>query len=608
MFNAIDFLKTVSNKPGVYRMMDASGEIIYVGKAKGLKKRLSSYFKKNMAGGKTQALVQKIANVEVTITHSETEALILEQNLIKLHLPRYNVLLRDDKSYPYIFLSASKHPRLSIHRGAQKHKGEYFGPFPDVGAVRQSLYFLQKIFPVRQCADSVYANRSRPCLMFQIGRCAGPCVKGVITDKQYDELVNFTRLFLQAKDKQVIAALVSKMEAARQVLAFEKAAEYRDQIQFLRRIQEQQFVSQNSGNDLDAVGVSIKNGIACIHVLFLRQGKVLESRSYFPKMPRNTDIHELVSSFIGQFYFNQTAGRIIPPNILIGQKMGEELERLSKVLSEIAGRKVHLHDNARGIYARFLKLAQTNAAFALTSKMNHKMTMHNRFNSLTAALGLEVVKRIECFDVSHTMGELTVASCVVFNHDGPVKQEYRRYNITGITGGDDYAAMAQVLERRYSKQIDPEKVPDIILIDGGKGQLNRAWNVVNSLMINWLKHPLMLGVTKGIRYRSGLETLVKVSGEKFSMPFDSPALHLIQYIRDESHNHAILGHRMKRARVRKTSMLQEIESVGPIRRQALLKYLGGIQELKRSSVEEIAKVPGISRVLAEKIHSSLQQL
>ncbi|WP_428257890.1 excinuclease ABC subunit UvrC [Enterovibrio norvegicus] len=607
MFDAKDFLKTVSDKPGVYRMMDASGEIIYVGKAKSLKKRLSSYFRKNVPGEKTRALVRNIANVEVTITHSETEALILEHNLIKKHLPRYNVLLRDDKSYPYIFLSASKHPRLSIHRGSKKRKGEYFGPFPDAGAVRQSLYLLQKIFPVRQCEDSVYGNRTRPCLMYQIGRCSAPCVEGIISDEDYDELVDFTRMFLQGKNRQVIATLVEKMEAASQTLEFEKAAEFRDQIQSLRRVQEQQFVSQDSDDDLDAIGVSVENGIACIHVLFLRQGKVLGSRSYFPKMPANTETNELVSSFIGQFYLNQAEGRTIPTSILIGQEMGEELESLASALSEIAGRKIHLQSKPRGARARFLKLAQTNAATALTSKINHKMTIHNRFAMLTEALNLESVKRMECFDISHTMGEQTVASCVVFNQDGPLKSEYRRYNITGITGGDDYAAMAQVLERRYSKQVDPEKIPDIILVDGGKGQLNRAWEVVGPLMADWPKHPLMLGVAKGTTRRPGLETLIKVSGEEFSMPSDSPALHLIQHIRDESHNHAISGHRAKRAKARKSSVLQEIEGVGPKRRQALLKYLGGIQELKRASVEEIAKVPGISRVLAEKIHSSLQQ-
>ncbi|WP_097357016.1 excinuclease ABC subunit UvrC [Candidatus Enterovibrio escicola] len=607
MFNAQDFLKTVSNKPGVYRMVNASNEIIYVGKAKSLKKRLSSYFRSYVPCKKTRALVRNIADVEVTITHSETEAFILEYNLIKQFLPRYNVLLRDDKSYPYIFMSAHKHPRLSIHRGTKKCKGEYFGPFPDVGAVRQSLYSLQKIFSIRQCQDSVYKNRSRPCLMYQIGRCAGPCVSGMISDEEYKELVNFTRLFLDGKDLEVIRILIKKMEAASMMLAFEKAAEYRDQIQALRITQEQQFVSQNSDDNLDAIGVSVENGIACIHVLFFRQGKILGSKNYFPTMPVDTEVFELASSFIGQFYLNQVDRRTIPSHIVINQDLGEELDLLEKSLSKISRRKVCLQSKPRGVRAQFLKLALTNATSALKSNINHKVTIHNRFSILSGALGIAPIKRIECFDVSHTMGKQTVASCVVFNQDGPVNQEYRRYNITGITGGDDYAAMAQTLERRYNKNIDPEKIPDVILIDGGKGQINRAWNVVKRLLVNWPKHPLMLGISKGTTRRLGLETLIKVSGKGFSMSSDSPALHLIQHIRDESHNHAISGHRAKRAKAQTTSVLQEIEGIGPKRRQALLKYMGGIRKLKYASIEEISNVPGISRVLAEKIHSSLQQ-
>ena len=444
--------------------------------------------------------------------------------------------------------------------------------------------------------------------MYQIGRCAGPCVPDLISDEDYAELVQFTRLFLQGKDQRVIANLVSKMEAASETLAFEKAAQYRDQIQALRRVQEQQFVSQDRDDDMDVLGVAVENGIACIHVLFVRQGKILGSRSYFPRLPRNTENHELISSFIGQFYFNRSEGRSIPKHILLGHDLGEELTAHETALHEIAGYKVQLQANPRGGRAKMLKLAQTNAMTALTSKINHKMTMHHRFSTLQDTLDLKQLKRMECFDISHTMGEQTIASCVVFNQEGPIKQEYRRYNITGITGGDDYAAMAQVLSRRYSKQIDADKIPDLILIDGGKGQLNRAWEVVQPLVKNWVKIPMLLGVAKGVTRKHGLETLIKISGEEFSLPHDAPALHLIQHIRDESHNHAISGHRAKRGKVKRESALQQIEGVGPKRRQALLKYLGGFQELKRASVEEIAKVPGISRVLAEKIHSSLQQL
>ncbi|WP_261602424.1 excinuclease ABC subunit UvrC [Photobacterium sp. TY1-4] len=605
-FDSKSFLKTVTHQPGVYRMYDQAGEVIYVGKAKDLKKRLSSYFRTHVAGEKTRALVQRICKVDVTVTHTETEALILEHNYIKLYLPKYNVLLRDDKSYPYIFLSNNAHPRLTIHRGAKKRKGEYFGPYPDSGAVRESLHLLQKIFPVRQCEDSVYANRSRPCLMYQIGRCLGPCVKGLVSDTDYQEQVNFVRLFLQGKDRQVIASLVEKMEQASQQLAFEKAATYRDQIQALRRVQEQQFVSQDSEDDMDVIGIAHEQGMACIHALYIRQGKILGSRSYFPKLPTDTELTEVLSSFVSQFYLNQAEGRVIPSVILLGAELGDEKTVIAKTLTELAGRKIELRTQSRGNRARFLKLAQTNASTALTSKLNHKMTVHQRVTQLREVLKLNSLARMECFDISHTMGEKTVASCVVFNQDGPLKQEYRRYNISGITGGDDYAAMAQALERRYGKQLDPDKIPDIIFIDGGRGQLSRAYDVVGPLMGEWPKRALLVGVAKGTTRKPGLETLLLVTGEEFSMPSDSPALHLIQHIRDESHNHAISGHRAQRAKVRKRSVLEDVEGIGPKRRQALLKYMGGLQELKRASREEIAKVPGISRSLAEKIYDALQ--
>ncbi|MEL6116609.1 excinuclease ABC subunit UvrC [Photobacterium sp. SP02] len=605
-FDAKSFLKSVTNQPGVYRMYDQAGDVIYVGKAKDLKKRLASYFRVQVSSEKTRALVRNICKIDVTVTHTETEALILEHNYIKQYLPKYNVLLRDDKSYPYIFLSGQHHPKLAVHRGAKKRKGEYFGPYPDSGAVRQSLHLLQKIFPIRQCEDSVYANRSRPCLMYQIGRCLGPCVKGLVSDEEYAEQVNFVRLFLQGKDRQVITSLVDKMEVASQQLAFEKAARYRDQIQALRRIQEQQFVSQDSDDDLDVIGVAHDKGMACIHALFIRQGKVLGSRSYFPRMPAETDMNEVITSFISQFYFNQAEGRTIPSVILVSESLGDEQAALSAALTEVAGRKVELRSQARGYRARYLKLAQTNALTALTSKLNHKMTVHQRVTELRELLGLDSLSRMECFDISHTMGEKTVASCVVFNQEGPVKAEYRRFNITGITGGDDYAAMGQVLNRRYSKQIDPDKIPDIIFIDGGKGQLSRAHEVVSPLCSDWPKRPLLVGVAKGTTRKPGLETLLLVTGEEFSLPGDSPALHLIQHIRDESHDHAISGHRAQRGKARKRSTLEDVEGIGPKRRQALLKYMGGLQELKRASREEIEKVPGISRSLAEKIYDALQ--
>ncbi|PTB33603.1 excinuclease ABC subunit UvrC [Photobacterium phosphoreum] len=606
VFDAQSFLKTVTHQPGVYRMYDASGEVIYVGKAKDLKKRLASYFRTNVVAEKTRALVKNINKVDVTVTHTETEALILEHNYIKQYLPKYNVLLRDDKSYPYILLSASKHPRLSIHRGVKRRKGEYFGPYPDVSAVRESLHLMQKIFPIRQCEDSIYANRSRPCLMYQIGRCSGPCVAGLVSDDDYQQQVQWVRLFLQGKDRQVINIMVEKMEQASMSLDFERAAIYRDQIQALRRIQEQQFVSQDSQDDLDVIGIAHQNGMACIHGLYIRQGKILGSRSYFPKMPVDASLTEVLSSFVTQFYFNQAEGRVIPSLILLSEELGEDSDAILIALSELAGRKITIKYHPRGTRAKYLKLAQTNAETALTSKLNHRMTIQERFFALQQALNLKPISRMECFDISHTMGEKTVASCVVFNHEGPLKQEYRRYNITGITGGDDYAAMAQVLDRRYSKNMELDKIPDIIFIDGGRGQLSRAYDVVKPYIAEWPKRPMLVGVAKGTTRKPGLETLIFVTGEEFSMPSDSPALHLIQHIRDESHNHAISGHRAQRANVRKRSTLEDVEGVGPKRRQALLKYMGGMQELKKANKEEIAKVPGISLALAEKIVDALQ--
>ncbi|MCG9662039.1 excinuclease ABC subunit UvrC [Vibrio mediterranei] len=606
IFDSSSFLKTVTNQPGVYRMYDAESVVIYVGKAKDLKKRLTSYFRKRVDSEKTRALVSNIAKIDVTVTHTETEALILEHNYIKQYLPKYNVLLRDDKSYPYIFLSGHKHPRLSMHRGARRKKGEYFGPYPDSGAVRQTLHLLQKIFPVRQCEDSVYANRSRPCLMYQIGRCAGPCVSSIISDEEYAELVGLLRLFLQGKDSNVLQMLVEKMDEASRNLKFEDAAKYRDQIQAIRRVQEQQFVSEDSDDDMDVLGFAQEKGVACVHILMIRQGKVLGSRSHFPKIPSNTDRKEVFYSFLSQYYLNQTESRTIPTRIILNDDLVEDIGTLGEALSEIAGRKVIFHVNPTGSRGRYLKLSNTNALTAITTKINHKMTINQRFKALQEELELESITRMECFDISHTMGESTIASCVVFNQEGPLKQEYRRYNITGITGGDDYAAMGQVLERRYSKQIDVDKIPDIIFIDGGKGQLNRAVEIVSQYWREWPKHPLLIGIAKGVTRKPGLETLITPEGREFNLPSDAPALHLIQHIRDESHDHAIAGHRAKRAKTRRTSPLEGIEGIGPKRRQALLKYMGGLQELKRASVEEIAKVPGISKSLAENIYQALK--
>jgi len=606
-FDSTSFLKTVTNQPGVYRMYNTEAEVIYVGKAKDLKKRLSSYFRKKIDSEKTRALVSHIDKIDVTVTHTETEALILEHNYIKQYLPKYNVLLRDDKSYPYIFISGHRHPRLSMHRGAKKRKGEYFGPYPDSGAVRETLHLIQKIFPVRQCEDTVYSNRTRPCLMYQIGRCAGPCVSTIISDDDYAELVNYVRLFLQGKDKQVLEILIEKMEKASMTLRFEDAAKFRDQIQAIRRVQEQQFVSEDSMDDMDVLGFAQEKGIACIHILMIRQGKVLGSRSHFPKIPQNTSQEEVFESFLSQYYLSHNEARTIPSRIILNEGLLVDAKPMQDALAQLAGRKVTFHVNPTGTRGRYLKLSNTNALTAITTKINHKMTINQRFKALQDELSIENILRMECFDISHTMGESTIASCVVFNQEGPVKQEYRRYNITGITGGDDYAAMGQVLERRYGKQLDVDKIPDIIFIDGGKGQLNRAHEIMTLCWQDWPKRPRLIGIAKGVTRKPGLETLITIDGDEFHLPSDAPALHLIQHIRDESHNHAIAGHRAKRGKTRRTSALEGIEGVGPKRRQALLKYMGGLQELKRATVEEIAKVPGISHSLAEIIYQTLKQ-
>ncbi|UBO75436.1 excinuclease ABC subunit UvrC [Aeromonas rivuli] len=606
-FDSKAFLKVVSHQSGVYRMYDSGGTVIYVGKAKDLKKRLASYFRSKVDSIKTRTLVRQISDIQVTVTHTETEALILEHNLIKQYQPRYNVLLRDDKSYPWIVITGHRHPRIGLHRGARKLKGDYFGPYPSGGAVRESLHLMQKIFPVRQCEDAVYANRSRPCLLYQLKRCAGPCVAGLVSEEEYAQQVELARLFLAGKNQQVIGSLVGKMESASGDLRFEEAARYRDQIQALRKVTEQQSVSGNVLDELDVVGVAFEQGTACIHVLFIRQGKVLGSRSYFPKVPADTDLDEVVQSFLLQFYLSGQGGRQIPSEVLLDVALEDEA-LIADTLSQTAGYKVRVQSRTRAERARFIKLAAINAQSALRSRLAHQSTMAARLAQLEELLELDgPINRMECFDISHTMGERTVASCVVFNREGPFSAEYRRFNIEGITGGDDYAAMEQVLERRFGKQQEPDKVPDVLFIDGGLGQLRRAEEIL-ARQLDFLggKHPLLIGIAKGVTRKAGLETLIMgESHEELHLPADMPALHLIQHIRDESHRFAITGHRARRAKARTTSTLEEIPGVGPKRRQALLKYLGGLQEVKKASIDDLARVPGISTELAQAIHEAL---
>ena len=607
MFDAKAFLADVSHEPGVYRMFDDKGTVIYVGKAKDLKKRLSSYFRTQLNSKKTEALVASIAHIETTITASETEALLLEHNYIKTYQPRYNVLLRDDKSYPYILLTKERHPRITAYRGSKKIQGEYFGPYPHAGAVRDTLSLLQKLFPIRQCENSVYKNRSRPCLQHQIGRCSAPCVAGYVSDEEYNQQVEFARLFLQGKDNQVLEHLIQKMEQASRELNFEQAAHLRDQIQMVRSVTEKQFVSNERLDDMDIISIAYQLGIACVQVLFIRQGKVLGNRSYFPKVPINTDLSELTETFVGQFYLQAHQGRTIPNSIIVDHKLDEKKD-LETLLSEQAGRKVSIQDNAKGSKSKYLQLAQVNAKAALITQLKQASLMQERYEALETLLGIEKIERMECFDISHTMGAQTIASCVVFNRDGPLKSDYRRFNIEGITGGDDYAAMEQALKKRFDRDLESEKIPDIIFIDGGKGQLNRALQVFQELDVKWDKNrPHLIGVAKGVDRKAGLETLIISRQEReINLSPDNLALHLIQHIRDESHNHAISGHRKKRQKAFTQSGLETIEGVGAKRRQALLKYLGGMQGVKNATLDEIASVPGISKALAEKIFEALK--
>jgi excinuclease ABC subunit C len=597
-FDAKAFLKTLSSRPGVYRMLNARGEVIYVGKARDLRKRVSSYFSRSVITPKTRALVSQIANIEVTVTHTENEALILENNLIKELKPRYNVLLRDDKSYPYIFLSADEFPRLAYHRGPKRERGRYFGPYPSGVAVRDTLNLLQKLFRVRQCEDSFYSNRSRPCLQYQIKRCTAPCVE-YVTAAEYAEDVRHAALFLEGKDSQVIDELVRQMEASSAKLDFERAAHYRDQIASLRRIQERQYVS-GAGGDLDVIVSAYEKGVGCVQVVFIRSGHQLGNKSFFPGHTQDTDAAEILAAFLPQYYL----GKQVPAEILVNQPL-EDQQLLEDVLGEQAGRKVVISYNLRGDRARWVQMAVTNVEDSLRRHLASKSGMRQRYEALQDALGLDSTpQRLECFDISHTMGEATVASCVVFNDEGALKSDYRRFNIEGITPGDDYAAMHQALTRRYTRLKEGEgKLPDILFIDGGKGQLAEARQVLEELQVSDV---VLVGVAKGPERKAGLETLFLSGHEQpIILPPDSPALHLIQQIRDEAHRFAITGHRQRRAKARSKSPLEGIPGVGPKRRRDLLQQFGGWQEVARAGVDDLLKVKGISRDLAQKIYDAL---
>ncbi|WP_409274129.1 excinuclease ABC subunit UvrC [Pseudomonas sp. KCJK9111] len=601
VFDASAFLATCSGRPGVYRMFDADARLLYVGKAKNLKKRLASYFRKSGLAPKTAALVSRIAQVETTITANETEALLLEQNLIKEWRPPYNILLRDDKSYPYVFLSDGQFPRLGIHRGAKKAKGRYFGPYPSAGAIRESLSVLQKTFLVRQCEDSYYANRTRPCLQYQIKRCKGPCT-GLVSAEEYAEDVRHSVMFLEGRSQQLGNELNAEMEKAATDLNFEKAAELRDQIGLLRRVQDQQYIEGGSG-EVDVIAAFVNPGGACVHMISVRGGRVLGSKNFFPQVGIEEDVSEVMAAFVSQYYVGNPEREL--PGELIVNVVHEDFEAITEALNALRGRELTISHRVRGTRARWQQLAVTNAEQALNARLANRQHMAARFDALAEVLGLdEVPQRLECYDISHSSGEATVASCVVFGPEGPIKSDYRRFNIEGVTAGDDYAAMHQALTRRYGRIRDGEgKLPDVLLVDGGKGQLNMARDVMQELGFSELT---LLGVAKGVTRKAGFETLyLNDVHNEFTLKGDSPALHLIQQIRDEAHRFAITGHRARRGKARRVSSLEDVAGVGPKRRRDLLKHFGGLQELNRASVDEIAKAPGISKKLAESIYASL---
>ncbi|MCO6059194.1 excinuclease ABC subunit UvrC [Pseudomonas sp. MOB-449] len=600
-FDSSAFLAACSGRPGVYRMLDEGGKLLYVGKAKNLKKRLASYFRKSGLAPKTAALVAKIAQVETTITANETEALLLEQTLIKEWRPPYNILLRDDKSYPYVHLSDGDFPRLSIHRGAKKQKGRYFGPYPSAGAIRESLNLLQKAFLVRQCEESYYKNRTRPCLQYQIKRCKAPCV-GLVSPEEYADDVRHSVMFLEGRSNALAQELSAGMEGAAQRLDFERAAELRDQISILRRVQDQQSMEGGTG-DIDVVAAIATPGGACVHLISVRGGRVLGSKNFFPQVAIEEEAADVLVAFIGQYYLGNQERDL--PGELIVNATHEDFPTLIAALAELRGRELDISHRVRGTRARWQQLAVTNAEQALTARLANRQHTAARFEALAEALGLdEAPQRLECYDISHSSGEATVASCVVFGPEGALKSDYRRYNIEGVTAGDDYAAMHQALTRRFSKLKDGEgKIPDVLLVDGGKGQLSMAQEVLKELAVPEL---ILLGVAKGVTRKPGFETLyLNDASHEFTLPADSPALHLIQQIRDEAHRFAITGHRARRGKARRTSSLEEVAGVGPKRRRELLKHFGGLQELSRASIEEIAKAPGISKKLAESIYAAL---
>ncbi|WP_168541315.1 excinuclease ABC subunit UvrC [Acinetobacter sp. A2] len=587
-------LANMTQLPGVYRMLGKDGELLYVGKAKNLKNRVSSYFIKTIEHPKTQALVARIYDIETLVVRSETEALLLEQNLIKLHRPPYNIMLRDDKSYVYIFVSADQpYPRIASGRGKGKHQvGKFFGPYPSAYNARDTLVVLQKLFNVRQCENSYFAQRQRPCLQYQIKRCSAPCV-GLISPEEYKEDVNNSIRFLQGDSKELNQQLISKMEAAAEALEFEKAVFYRDRMALLRDVQAQQAIYKLKG-EADIIAIAYQAGVTCVQIMHVRNGKMLGGKSYFPDM-LGDDLGQMLADFIANFYF-QVADEI-PAELIVNVDVAD-CKELEQALQQHFDKKVQIKHKVRETRAEWQELAQMNVQHAIKGKLANHFELNERFYQLEQVVG-RPIDRIECFDISHTMGEDTVASCVVFDSGGIRKRDYRQFSIQDIQAGDDYAAMRQALTRRYKKAM----LPDLLLIDGGKGQLNMAMEVMQELGLD----AFMIGVSKGEGRKPGLETLHFTDGNKIQLPEDHKALHLIQQVRDEAHRFAITKHRAKRDKKRGSSVLEVIPGLGPKRRRDLLTHFGGIQGVLKASEKELTLVPGLGEVMARTIYKVLHE-
>jgi excinuclease ABC subunit C len=604
-FDGKAFVRTLTSSPGVYRHFDAAGELLYVGKAANLRNRVGSYFLKPRMEPRIAAMVAQIARVEITVTRTQGEALLLESQLIKSLKPRYNILLRDDKSYPYIYLSAGEdYPRLAFHRGARNLPGRYFGPYPSTYAVRESLGLMQKLFKVRQCEDSYFRNRSRPCLQHQIGRCTAPCVQ-LIGVEDYRNDVRHAEMFLEGHSNAVIDELAEAMERASKELNFERAAMLRDQVSSLRQLQAQHHV-QGASADMDVIACRIESGIACVSVLFFRNGISLGTRDFFPRLPlEDFSSADVMAQFIAQYYLD----RAVPRELILGETVPDQ-EILAELLTRQSGHTVDLKSSVRGERAQFLQMAERNVQASLTARLASRQTLGTRFDDLQKLLELPAPpRRIECFDISHTMGEATVASCVVFGPEGPEKSHYRRFNISGITPGDDYAAMHQALTRRFRKVAAGEGAqPDLLLIDGGNGQVAQAQQVLSELGVSGIE---VVGVAKGPGRRAGEEILVLAREQPGSPARElhpgssSPALHLVAAVRDEAHRFAISGHRKRREKARERSVLEDVPGIGTRRRSALLKAFGGLSGVENAGVEELMQVKGIDRGLAGRIYASL---